>query len=42
MFVPEILGTGYGWVELAIAGKLSIAMLALLFLLKAPAMSLTI
>jgi CIC family chloride channel protein len=42
MFVPEVLGTGYGWVELAIAGKLSIAMLAVLFLLKAPAMSLTI
>ncbi len=40
--VPEILGTGYGWVELAIAGKLSIVMLAVILLLKAPAMSLTI
>jgi chloride channel protein, CIC family len=42
MAVPEILGTGYGWVELAIAGKLSIVMLAVVLLLKAPAMSLTI
>ena len=40
--VPEILGTGYGWVELAIAGKLSIALLALILVLKAPAMGLTI
>jgi len=40
--VPEILGTGYGWVELAIAGRLSIAMLVILLLLKAPAMGLTI
>ena len=42
MFVPEILGTGYGWVELAIAGKLSIAVMALILVLKAPAMGLTI
>lgn len=40
--VPEVLGTGYGWVELAVAGKLSIALLALILLLKAPAMGLTI
>lgn len=40
--VPEILGTGYGWVELAIAGKLSIVMLIIILLLKAPAMGLTI
>lgn len=42
MAVPEVLGTGYGWVEMAIAGKLSIVMLAVILLLKAPAMSLTI
>ncbi|HEY7369277.1 MAG TPA: chloride channel protein, partial [Thermoanaerobaculia bacterium] len=42
MCVPEILGTGYGYVELAIAGKLSIGMLALILVLKAPAMGLTI
>ncbi len=42
MFVPEILGTGYGWVELAIAGKLSVAVMAFVLLLKAPAMGLTI
>ncbi|MEO8431107.1 MAG: chloride channel protein [Acidobacteriota bacterium] len=40
--VPEILGTGYGWVELAVAGKLSIAVLVIILLLKAPAMGLTI
>ncbi len=40
--VPEILGTGYGWVELAIAGKLSVVVLVVVLLLKAPAMSLTI
>ncbi len=40
--VPEVLGSGYGWVELAIGGKLSIAMLAIVLLLKAPAMGLTI
>ncbi len=40
--IPEILGTGYGWVELAIAGKLSIVTLAVILLLKAPAMGLTI
>ena len=42
MFAPEILGTGYGWVELAIAGRLSIAVLAVMLALKAPAMGLTI
>ncbi len=40
--VPETLGTGYGWVELAIAGKLSVALLTVVLLLKAPAMGLTI
>jgi chloride channel protein, CIC family len=42
MAFPEILGTGYGWVELAIAGRLSVAMLLVLLVLKAPAMGLTI
>ncbi|GAB4243260.1 MAG: chloride channel protein [Acidobacteriota bacterium] len=39
---PPILGTGYGWVELALAGKLSLGLLLALLLLKGPAMSLTI
>jgi len=42
MAFPAILGTGYGWVELAMAGKLSLMTLALLLLLKGPAMGLTI
>ncbi|HKV08855.1 MAG TPA: chloride channel protein [Thermoanaerobaculia bacterium] len=42
MAAPQILGTGYGWVELAMAGKLSMAVLLTILLLKAPAMSLTI
>ncbi|MGE5144963.1 MAG: chloride channel protein [Acidobacteriota bacterium] len=40
--IPEVLSTGYGWVQLAIAGKISIALLAVILLLKAPAMGLTI
>jgi CIC family chloride channel protein len=39
---PEILGTGYGWVELTLAGRLSFTTLLVLLLLKAPAMSLTV
>jgi CIC family chloride channel protein len=39
---PEILGTGYGWVELTMAGQLSFGLLAMFLLLKAPAMSLTV
>lgn len=42
MAVPQILGSGYGWVELAMAGKLSLTVLLLILLLKAPAMALTI
>jgi CIC family chloride channel protein len=42
MAVPQVLGSGYGWVELAMAGKLSLGLMALILLLKAPAMSLTI
>ena len=42
MAFPPILGTGYGWVELAMAGKLSLFTIAFLFLLKGPAMGLTI
>lgn len=42
MAVPEVLGSGYGWVELAMAGKLSLMTVGLLLLLKAPAMALTI
>jgi CIC family chloride channel protein len=40
--VPQALGTGYGWVELAMAGTLPLGTMALILLLKAPAMSLTI
>jgi CIC family chloride channel protein len=39
---PEVLGTGYGWVELAMAGKISLVTLLTLLLLKGPAMALTI
>jgi CIC family chloride channel protein len=39
---PEILGSGYGWVELALAGKLSLGLLAVILVLKAPGMALTI
>lgn len=42
MAFPELLGTGYGWVELAMAGKLSLGILLLLLLMKGPAMGLTI
>lgn len=42
MAVPQILGTGYGWVELAMAGSLSLSTLLLIFFLKGPAMALTI
>lgn len=40
--VPEVLGTGYGWVELAMLEKLSLTTILLLLMLKAPAMALTI
>jgi len=39
---PEILGTGYLWVELAMLEKLSLATILLLLFLKGPAMALTI
>ena len=42
MAAPQILGTGYGWVELAMAGKLTLGVLLVILLVKAPAMSLTI
>ncbi len=42
LVVPEILGTGYGWVELAMLEKLSLTTILLLLILKAPAMALTI
>jgi CIC family chloride channel protein len=42
MLVPEILGTGYGWIELAMAGKLTLTTVLLLLLLKGPGMALTI
>jgi CIC family chloride channel protein len=42
MLVPQILGTGYGWVELAMAGSLTLSTLLLIVFLKGPAMALTI
>jgi CIC family chloride channel protein len=42
MAAPQILGTGYGWVELAMAGSLSLSVLLVILLLKGPAMALTI
>ena len=42
MLFPSVLGTGYGWVEKALAGSLPIGALLLILVLKAPAMSLTI
>jgi CIC family chloride channel protein len=42
MIAPEVLGTGYGWTQLAITGGLSLSTVLLLLLLKAPAMALTI
>jgi CIC family chloride channel protein len=42
MLAPQVLGTGYGWVELALAGHLSLVTLLLLLVLKGPTMALTI
>ena len=39
---PQILGTGYGWIELAMAGQLSLGMVLLLLVVKAPGMALTV
>ncbi len=39
---PEILGTGYGWVELAMAEKLGLTTILVVLVLKGPAMALTI
>jgi chloride channel protein, CIC family len=39
---PQMLGTGYGWVELAMAGKLTLSAVLILLLLKGPGMALTI
>ncbi|HUV14881.1 MAG TPA: chloride channel protein [Acidobacteriota bacterium] len=42
MGFPEILGTGYGWVELAMSEKLPLTIILVLLLFKGPAMGLTI
>jgi len=42
MAVPQVLGTGYGWVELAIWDRLPIVILLALLFVKGPAMALTI
>jgi chloride channel protein, CIC family len=42
MAFPAVLGTGYGWLELAMTGQLSLLMMGLILALKVPAMGLTI
>ncbi len=42
MAAPEILGTGYGWVELALTGGIGLGTILLILALKAPAMAVTI
>jgi CIC family chloride channel protein len=42
MWAPSVLGTGYGWVELALVGQLGLGTLLVLLLVKAPAMAVTI
>jgi CIC family chloride channel protein len=42
MAVPSVLGTGYGWVELALDNKLALGTMLVILLLKAPGMALTI
>ncbi|HYU33638.1 MAG TPA: chloride channel protein [Thermoanaerobaculia bacterium] len=42
MMLPQVLGSGYGWVELTLSGRLSLQVLLLLLLVKPIAMSLTI
>ncbi|RMG42701.1 MAG: chloride channel protein [Acidobacteria bacterium] len=42
VIVPQVLGTGYGWIELAMAGTLPLGTLLLILLLKGPGMALTI
>ncbi|MCB1054432.1 MAG: chloride channel protein, partial [Acidobacteria bacterium] len=39
---PPVLGTGYGWVELAMAGDLTLVTVLLLLFLKGPMMAVTI
>lgn len=41
-WIPSVLGTGYGWVELALAGQLGVFTLLAILALKGPAMALTI
>lgn len=42
MAAPEILGTGYGWVELALTGGIGLGTVLVILALKAPAMAVTI
>lgn len=42
MAAPEVLGTGYGWVELAMSGHLALTTVLLILLLKGPCMAITI
>ena len=42
LFYPQILGSGYGWVQLAIYGKMAIGLMLVIALLKIVATSLTI
>lgn len=42
MAVPELLGTGYGWLQLAMVGQLSLTTILLLLVLKVPGLALTV
>lgn len=42
MFLPEVLGGGYGWIQLAINDKLPLVLLATLVIAKTLAMALTV
>ncbi len=42
IWLPQVLGGGYGWIQLAIDGKLALSMMAILVLAKMIAMALTV
>jgi CIC family chloride channel protein len=42
LFIPEVLGTGYGWIQLAIYGKLAISTMTIILVAKIFATSFTI
>jgi CIC family chloride channel protein len=42
LWLPQVLGGGYGWIQLAIAGHLALRLLAILIVAKAVAFALTV